>query len=299
MPDKRATVSPASKLRARCERVAKAAVRKAETKPGCDLDIMNALSGRVAPPKDAFLASFIEPRVKGASVVRQSMLKRLKACSSAAYAMTIGPPDMATPLEDLDINTLPFRRIKSDLKKAGVANAIGMIQLHSRPTNVPKTYEVYPLIRLIAYGEELDDGCMGDLQRRIDRRFDVRGESALRFRSICDEAEIGRAAAGLFDMGDAKPSTEDAAASWKRSRSLRDLRRFQALASAPFKQMCIATGDGERLLDKVIVEGKHLLKPLCTAREQVIHRDQVAGFIAAELVRLGLTNHRLPFIRVR
>jgi hypothetical protein len=248
----------------------------------------------------------IEPRVLAATVVGEETWHYLEG-NVLANAMTIAITlPLSTGLDHIYLSALQSRKIKGDLKKSGIPHVIGMHQLHSRPADNEWGSEVYTLLKLIAYGAGVDDDARNKLQHRLDRRFSPRsGQPLMEYRQLERTQEaVYAAAAQLFDMseGNAKALAKQAKGmgvkSWKKRRPLREFCRFHALASVPFKQMCFAIGDGERILDKAIVEGKHLLKPLWKDKE-VLHRDQIAQFTAAELMRLGMTSFRLPFIRVR
>ena len=295
---KGASLSIQKRHRSSCERVCERAAKWAQKQPGGHIAIDRALSGLEGLPRDILIGSFIEPRLEGARVVRRGVTRQLEVDGSVAFALAITPANIVTPLEDFALNTLPLRKVRSDFKKAGLENAFGLMKFWTRPSGIPRRYEVYPVIEAILYGTGLDQRTLPDLQRRLETRFDARGASVMKFRPIASPKELSKAAAGLFGLADAKHENGDTK-SWRKSRGLRDYRRLQALASVPLKQLCLSIGDGDRLLEKVIVEGKHFVKLACKATAPVIHRDEIPVFMAAELVRLGLTDHRLPFIRVR
>lgn len=297
---------PPVRLRKRARQCAEQALEHAKTKPVWDDRLYSALAGEAAPPKEAFQACMIGPRVRAATVVPEELWRYMQEKPLARAALiTITLPD-ATDLNDIYLNVLQSRKIKGDLEKSGILHVIGMHQLRSRPANNAFRCEIHTILTLIAYGEGVDEATLAKFEDRLDGRYSRRSSEHMMECQHLDRTEdaIAAAAAQLFDMseGPRKALLKQAKAmgikSWTKGRPKREFCRFHALASVAFKPMCFATGDGERLLDKAIVEGKHLLKPLWKA-EQILHRDQIAQFSAAELTRLGMTSFRLPFIRVR
>lgn len=298
--------SPESKVRTQALKCLKFTEDHARTAPAWDMPHYSALAGEEAPPKEAFQSSMIGPRVLGASVVADEIWQFMQNDDGASLtSMAITLP-LITGLDHIYLNVLQSRKIKSDLKKSGLNHVIGMHQLRSRPANNKLGCESYSNLKLIAYGDGFDDDVMKDLQRRLDVRFSPKSGQPMMAYHPLDRTEmaVAVASAQIFDMseGNAKALRKEAkemgVKNWKKRRALREFCRFHALASVSFKQMCFAVGDGERVLDKAIVEGKHLLKPQWKNKE-VLHRDQIAQFAAAELMRLGMTHFRLPFIRVR
>lgn len=285
---------PADKLRTRAIKGLEFVREHAESVPGGDLKICASLAGEEAPPKEAFQASMIEPRVRAATVVAEETWQHFQGEVLAQPGIiTIALP-VSTGPDHICFNALRCRKIKGDLKNSGIANAIGTYQLRSRPADNDYGCEIHPVLKLLVYGENVGDEAMVDLQRRLEKRFYVGSDQLMKYQLLGrTEEAIAVTATQLFDMseGNAKGLAKQAKMmglkGWKKRRPLRELCRFQALASVQFKAMCFAIGDGERQLDKAIVEGKHLLKPLWK-QEQVLHRDQIAQFTAAELVRLGL-----------
>lgn len=298
--------SPESKVRSQALKCLKLTQYHARTAPACDMPNYSALAGTEAPPKEAFQASMIEPRVLGSSVVTDEIWQYLQVDVGATPTTIAITLPLITGLENIYLNVLQSRKIKSDLKKSGVNHAIGMHQLLSRPADNKLGCEIYSALKLIAYGDGIDDEVMKELQRRLEVRFPPKfGQPIMEYHPLDRTMmAVAVASAQIFNMseGNAKAlkaqAKEMGVKNWTKRRSLREFCRFHALASVPFKQMCFAIGDGERILDKAIVEGRHLLKPLWKGKE-VLHRDQIAQFTAAELMRLEMKHFRLPFIRVR
>ena len=161
----------------------------------------------------------------------------------------------------------------------------------------------------MVWGENLQRPTLQSLERAARNLFSTaEGETCLTYAPIePSPAGFGRAAVKVFAMHDKQSRSKSMNAmakklgikNWKAQRPFRAFLRFQALATIPLKPLLVGHGDGERMVERLLVDGKHALKGLSKGTEEVLHRDQISQFLASELVRLKLPEIKLPFVRVR
>lgn len=297
-------------LRTRGEAVAANTLAHADSKEGCSADCYDAIFAMKAPPHEAFLASAIEPRARGASAAGQGLVKRLKSNSAErVYSVFLTPPNLIASPDHLNIDVRELRKLKGAYKKCGIVNAIGVTTVLNRPSASSMGFEAYAAHGAILFGPELDEDKLASLERLLNTRyFSNNALPAMSYDLVSsDPARVFEACARLFELSDRKANSkatskvakELGVSKWKKSRPLRDFLRTQAFASVPFKSLVVAHGDGERLADSALNEGKHALKRLAKDSDQVLHRDQIAQFSASELVRLEMETVKLPFLRTR
>lgn len=299
-----------SALRASCATVAEYAFEYANKDDTADPKLYAALTATEAPPKNAILASAIEPRINGAGVVARGVHKRINEDhNTRVYAVLVTPESHQAPAGRPNLDLLPLRKVKNDLKKLSIDHAVGVTKVLQRPSKCKPGFENYLALDLLLYGPNLDDGKMQLLQRAVDKRFGGSpGATVMSYESIDNDLRaITDAAASMFDLADRKAISLEAVKEaealnvkgWAKKRPLREFLRLQTLASVSLKCLLIGKGDGERLADRVMVDGKHALKPMWKTIDQIIHRDQVPQFLAAELVRRKLSRVQLPFVKTR
>ena len=297
-------------LRERGRSVATNTISYADSKVGCSADCYNAIFAIKAPPHEAFLACAIEPRARGASAVGQGLVKRLKYNDTErAYSVLVAPEVLFARPDHLNLDVRDLRKLKGAYKKCGIDNAFGVTAVLNRPAACGMGFEAYVAHLAILFGPELNEDKLQSLERLLNTRyFANNAPPAMSYGLVdADPARLLEACARIFELSDrkanskatAKVAKELGASQWKKSRPLRDFLRTQALASVSLKSLVVAHGDGERLADNALNEGKHALKRMAKASDQVIHRDQIAQFSASELVRLGMETVQLPFLRTR
>lgn len=278
--------------------------KHASSKPGYDTDKYRALLGFKTAPKNAYLASAIPPRAKAALAMHQGIAKTLRREGMNAYLATAVLP-IPIRIERIELDILEARKLRRDWRKCGIEDAMSVVGIAALPADNKRGFTLHPKITMIGFGEGLESAQIGQLPQLICERLDT-DDVSIDVQSIeATQASIAGAAAALFDVteGDkerlSRMARDLGVKKWERRRPLRSFCRHQALSLACFKLTCIAIGDGERLIEKAIVDGKHSLRRMWKEPAPIIHRDEIARFHAAELVRLGMTSFELPFIKVR
>ena len=297
------------KLRGRGLKVAENAIAYASEKNGCEPSFYDALFAIKAPPKEAYLASAIEQVVKATNVVGQELVKRIKKDPNERVVLiSLTPPNLHCRPGKVNLDARVPRKIKGALKKCGIPNAIGMTKFLHRPRAGEPGFEAYLQLAMIVFGPGVSDDAMKRLDKLIAERFPTDAKPVLEWETIENESvSLHDAAARVFDLADREANSKAARLSaktigitgWTKKRPLREFLRTQALSSVPFKALLVAHGDGERLADNALTEGRHALRSLASGFDQVIHRDQIAQFHASELVRLEKPQVRLPFLKIR
>lgn len=160
------------RMRKRGEAVASNTKAHAGTKPDYPEDVYDAIFGLKAPPHESFIASAIEPRVRGAVSTSQALIKRTKQdYGERVYIVSITPQSWRGLPDRLRLNVREPRKIKSILKKCGVENAIGVTALLNRPIEADFGFESYLSLRMILFGSALDSEKMDSLERNLTARF--------------------------------------------------------------------------------------------------------------------------------
>lgn len=304
--------SPASvlkRLRSRSLEVAQNAMAYADKKNGYEASFYEALFAIKAPPKEAYLASAIEQVVKATNAVGQEVVKRIKTDPNERVALIIvTPPELHCRPGKVNLDVRVPRKIKGALKKCAIPNAIGMTRFLHRPRTGEPGFEAYLQLAMLVYGPSVSDEVGHRLEKLVAERFPADRQTVMTWEIIeNDSVSLYGAAARVFDLADQGANSKAARiaaksmgiTNWTKSRRLREFLRLQALSSVPFKALLVAHGDGERLADSAVNEGRHALRGLAKGPDQVIHRDQISQFHASELVRLGKPHVRLPFLKIR
>lgn len=282
----------------------------ANTEPGALTAVYNALFGVDAAPREAFLASAIVPHQRGADALAKGLSRAAREHPGLRFYLgAVTPANLTSRADRVEVSICQARKFKSCIKKCDIPNAIFSTTILHRPAKGKAGLETYLRMPFVVWADNLQDPTMQSLERAARNLFKTAdGETTLSYEPIDPSpAGFGQAAVKLFEMHD-KPSRsksmgakakEMGIKNWKAQRSFRAFLRFQALATISLKPLLVGHGDGERMMERLLVDGKHALKGLAKGTEEVLHRDQVLQFLASELVRLKLPQIELPFLRVR
>jgi hypothetical protein len=310
MPTKKRTskkvrsAAASSSLKEVCLGVFRSVKLHAQREVGCEPEIYAAIAGLKAPPESQFLASEVKPIVRAAAAVLQELEKKAKKGTADFFRATVSLP-IYTTIDCVRLDVVQLRKLRNDLKKAGIKNAVGMVLLRAWPADNPFKCRIYAVIELIVYGQILESTSFDAARERMEKKAEFEGAAITFERIEPARPSLQAAVTEVFDLSEGDEGAlrvhakELGVKGWSKRKPLRDFCRFIALASVPFKGMTFAVGDGQRLIDKAIVDGKSTIEHLVERQAQIIHRDAIARFIAAELVRLRMTSFRLPFIRYR
>ena len=308
-PVKFASVSEVlAQLESTAFEVHRSVLTHANTKPGCNDEIYDSLGGLEAPPLETCVGTSIYGRLALAGSLNSGLRKALKNMpTGGAYLVDFRHPELVCRGNRVALSLKGTKLLGQVAKKEGIQSFVGLNGVQHRPKGALDT-ELYAALTGIAYGADLDNHKMDALQRGVQKRASTGMTPVIRIREVeLSPVGIAAAVAQICCLEDrlsvGKSMSKKAAKAgnprWTDDSDLRDFLRWQALSPLQLKSLGVAFGDGQRMLERGLVDAKHEMKRRGKKGDQVLHRDEILQFHAAELVRLNMLDYRVPFIQIR